>query len=55
MSDAERVASAINHWARGGLEMLGSTDKDAFNRLLLDYFDSPDEEPEINRFSDGKL
>ena len=53
MSDAEQVASTINLWAQKGKDM--TSDKDAFNHLLLDYFISPDGEPKINQSSDGNI
>ena len=47
MSDAKQVPFAINHCACDGLEMLGSTDNDALNHFLLDYFNSLDKEPDF--------
>ena len=47
MPTADKVAQELNRWAKEGLDMLGGSDGEALDRLLDDYFDNEDHEPQL--------
>ncbi len=38
MSGPQRIASALNRWARAGIDQMGGADGEALDRLLDEFF-----------------